>query len=179
FLFACESEDRPKVTVDRIKRYAAIPAIVGFLVALAGGALARYVTGNLAYLLLPLFSFSLWLGTLSLIVLAASLFTIAHLRGWASRHENEYHRLDSYERASASFLRELLQEEQWTAEPGQMRKPTLLLPEAVSQGKHSIGAVILLAAALFANSGCAGLASDEADGIDAATQSQASVEAKE
>src|SRR5256712_113063 len=179
FLFACENEDRPKETVDRVKRYAAIPAIVGFLIALAGGALARYVTGNLAYMLLPLFSFSLWLGTLSLIVLAASLFTIAHLRGWASRHENEYHQLDSEERASASFLRELLQEEQRTAAPGQMRKPTLLLPEAVSQGKHTISLVILLAAVLFANSGCTGIASDETAGIDTATQSQASVEPEE
>ena len=55
----------------------------------------------------------------------------------------------------------------------------LLLPEAVSQGKHTISAVILLAAVLFANSGCAGLASDEATGIAAATQSQDSLVPKE
>src|SRR6266581_9189140 len=69
FLYVFEDEDRPKETMYRIKHYAAIPAIIGFIIAVAGGALARYVTGRIAYMLLPLFSFSLWLGTLSLIVL--------------------------------------------------------------------------------------------------------------
>ena len=60
-----------------------------------------------------------------------------------------------------------------------MRKPTLLLPEAVSQGKHTISLVILLAAVLFANSGCTGIASDELADIDTTTQSQGSVEVRE
>src|SRR3989475_6361944 len=110
FLHLFEDEERPKETLRRIKHYAAIPAIIGFVIAIAGGALARYVTGSLAYLLLPLFSFSLWLGTLSLIVLAASLFTIAHLRGWARRHEKEYRKLDTAERCCAAFLKELEEE---------------------------------------------------------------------
>src|SRR2546425_6066973 len=116
FLHLFEDEDRPKETWRRIKHYAAIPAIIGFVIAIAGGALARYVTGSLAYLLLPLFSFSLWLGTLSLIVLAASLFTIAHFRGWALHHEKEYRKIDAESRASTAFLRQLEHEEQQTAE---------------------------------------------------------------
>src|SRR2546426_11590946 len=48
----------------------------------------------------------------------------------------------------------------WLRRTGQTRKP-LFLPEAVSQGKHSIGALILLAAVLLKNSGCARIASDE------------------
>src|SRR2546427_227930 len=154
-LFACESEDRPKETVDRIKRYAAIPAIVGFLIALAGGALARYVTGSLAYMLLPLFSFSLWLGTVSLIVLAASLFTIAHLRGWAQRHEREYYKLDTAERACAAFLEELEEEPKATGgsqdkangeaqehEPAPVKSET-----ALRDSKRSISAMPVLLAA--------------------------------
>src|SRR2546425_7519590 len=142
FLHLFEDEERPKETLHRIKHYAAIPAIIGFVIAIAGGALARYVTGSLAYMLLPLFSFSLWLGTLSLIVLAASLFTIAHLRGWAKRHENEYWQLDGDSRASKAFLDQLEVEERGS-NPSEGR-PRLLLPEAVSQNKHSISAMILL-----------------------------------
>src|SRR5881397_306577 len=164
FLFACENEERPKETVYRIKRYAAIPAIIGFLIAVAGGALARYVTGRMAYMLLPLFSFSLWLGTLSLIVLAASLFTIAHLRGWAKRHENEYWQLDGDSRASKAFLDQLEVEERGS-NPSESR-PRLLLPEAVSQNKHSISAMILLGVLLLANAACATLVSDDSGAED-------------
>jgi len=50
------------------------------------------------------------------------------------------------------------------------KEAPLLLPEAVSQGNMLSAQLILLAAVLFANSGCAGVASDEPTGIDAATQ---------
>ena len=71
--------------------------MAGFLAALAFGMLARYVYGGLALILLPLFSIALWLGTLSLLLLAAALFTIAHLRGWTLRHEVLYHQRDAEE----------------------------------------------------------------------------------
>src|SRR5437867_3133488 len=149
FLYVFEDEERPKETAYRIKQYAAIPAVIGFVIAVAGGALARYVTGRMAYMLLPLFSFSLWLGTLSLIVLAASLFTIAHLRGWAKRHENEYWQLDGDSRASKAFLDQLEAEERGS-NPSEGR-PRLLLHEAVSQNKYSISAMILLGLLLTSN----------------------------
>src|SRR5206468_2633794 len=98
------------------------------VIAVAGGALARYVTGKMAYVLLPLFSFSLWLGTLSLIVLAASLFTIAHLRGWALRHEKQFRGIDDACRASKAFLDQLETEER-QSNPSE-NKPRMLLPEA-------------------------------------------------
>src|SRR5262245_8528202 len=151
FLYVFEDEERPKETVYRIKHYAAIPAIVAFVMALAGGALARYVTGNLAYMLLPVFSFSLWLGTLSLIVLAASLFTIAHLRGWGLRHEKVYEKLDAEDRASTAFLNELELEERRVNPQTSFDKPLHLLPPA-SSVKHMLG--LLLAVALLSSTGC-------------------------
>jgi hypothetical protein len=69
--------------------------------------LARYVHGELAVVLLPAFSFALWLGTLSLVILAASLFSIAHIQGWSARHEKQYRQLDHEERATGAFLDEL------------------------------------------------------------------------
>ena len=175
FLYVFEDEERPKETAYRIKRYAAIPAIIGFVIAVAGGALARYVTGKMAYVLLPLFSFSLWLGTLSLIVLAASLFTIAHLRGWALRHEKQFRGIDDACRASKAFLDQLETEER-QSNPSE-NKPRMLLPEAVSQGKHSISAMILLGVLLLANAACATLVSDDSGSDDSSVPKAISPEA--
>src|SRR5437667_1933186 len=110
FLQIFDNPERPKEAIYRIRRAAALPAIFGFLIALGLGMLARYVYGSMAVALLPLFSLSLWLGTISLLVLAASLFTVAHLRGWSVRYEKQYRKLDAEERASSSFLKELQDE---------------------------------------------------------------------
>src|SRR5439155_726727 len=91
----------------------------GFLIALAVAVLARYVQGELAVLLLPAFSFALWLGTLSLVILAASLFTVAHIQGWSARHEREYRELDEEERVSSAFFDELRAERIRTETPGE------------------------------------------------------------
>jgi hypothetical protein len=107
FLHLFDNPERPKETVYRIRRLASLPAIFVFLVALGLSVLARYVTGALALLLLPVFSFALWLATLSLIILAASLFTLAHVHGWSLRHEKVFRQFDADERASSDFLKEL------------------------------------------------------------------------
>jgi hypothetical protein len=107
FLHLFDNPERPKEAIHRLRTRVSLPAIFGFLVALAVFVLARYVQGPLAILLLPAFSFALWLGTLSLLILAASLFTVAHIQGWSARHEREYRELDNEERVSGAFLEEL------------------------------------------------------------------------
>src|SRR3989449_7139095 len=107
FLHLFDNPERPKEAIHRLRTRVSLPAIFGFLVALAVGVLVRYVQGALAVLLLPAFSFALWLGTMSLVILAASLFTVAHIQGWSARHEREYLELDNEERASGAFLDQL------------------------------------------------------------------------
>src|SRR5437870_5703560 len=107
FLHLFDNQERPKEAIHRLRTRVSLPAIFGFLVALAVGVLARYVHGSLAMLLLPAFSFALWLGTMSLLILASSLFTVAHIQGWSARHEREYRELDNEERLSSAFLDEL------------------------------------------------------------------------
>src|SRR5437867_101127 len=107
FLHLFDNPERPKEAIHRLRTRVSMPAIFGFLVALAVGVLARYVQGELAVLLLPAFSFALWLGTLSLVILAASLFTVAHIQGWSAHHEKQYRELDNEERASVAFLDQL------------------------------------------------------------------------
>src|SRR2546428_3301126 len=107
FLHVFDNPERPKDAIHRLRTRVSQPAIFGFLVALAVGVLARYVHGDLAVLLLPAFSFALWLGTMSLLILAASLFTVAHIQGWSAHHEKQYRELDNEERASGAFLDEL------------------------------------------------------------------------
>src|SRR5207244_7811169 len=102
---------RLKEATHRLRTPASLPAIFGFLVALSVGVLARYVQGELAVLLLPAFSFALWLGTLSHVLLAASLFTVAHIQGWSARHEKQYRELDNEGRARGVFLEELRAED--------------------------------------------------------------------
>src|SRR6266487_1914859 len=107
FLHLFDNPERPKEAIHRLRTRVSLPAIFGFLVALAVGVLSRYVQGALAVLLLPAFSFALWLGTLSLVILAAGLFTVAHIQGWSARHEKEYREIDDEERVSSAFLDEL------------------------------------------------------------------------
>src|SRR3989441_3914448 len=111
FLHLFDNPERPKEAIHRLRTRVSLPAIFGLLVALAVGVLARYVQGELAVLLLPAFSFALWLGTLSLVILAASLFTVAHIQGWRARHEKQFRGLDNEERASGAFLAELRAED--------------------------------------------------------------------
>src|SRR5207302_10470013 len=106
-----DNPERPKEAIFRIRRFVSLPAVVAFLVAFALGVLARYVRGELAVALLPALSFALWLGTLSLVILSASLFTIAHIQGWSARHGKQFRGLDNEERASGAFLAELRAED--------------------------------------------------------------------
>jgi len=150
--------DRPKATVFRLRKFALLPALLGFLVALGLGVLARYVGGWLALTLLPLFSFALWLATISLMVLAASLFTMAHLLGWSRRYERQYRALDNEERASRSFLKEL--DGDSDASPAlQIVEPIKSLSSA-GEGKDKVSrgiaasSVIFLAICFWSNVGC-------------------------
>ena len=117
FLHVFDNPERPKEAIHRLRTRVSLPAIFSFLVALAVAVLARYVHGELAVLLLPAFSFALWLGTLSLLILAASLFTVAHIQGWSARHEKELRKLDNDERVTSAFLGELRAEEKRPEEP--------------------------------------------------------------
>src|SRR5207244_2051012 len=93
-----------------------------------------------------------------LVILAASLFTVAHIQGWSARHEREYRELDNEERASGAFLAELRAED--------------MRPEAVASRSPFAGALSnvsgtmagrvaglltggILALALVSASGCA------------------------
>src|SRR5207253_9913984 len=107
YLHLVDDPERPRESIHRLRLRVSLPAIFGFLVSLAVGVLARYVQGALAVLLLPAFAFALWLVTLPLVILAASLFTVAHIQGWSARHEKQYRELDNEERASGAFRAEL------------------------------------------------------------------------
>ena len=156
-----DNPDRPKETVHRLRTWALLPAVVGFLIALALAMLARYVSGDLAYVLLPFFSFALWLGTLSLLVLAASLFTVAHVLGWSLRHEKQYRNLDDEERASADFLKELRPDAgDKPSPPAQPDAVAASKPDGKSaDGRHAALLVIaVLVVAPTVNTGCASVA---------------------
>ncbi|MCI0622778.1 MAG: hypothetical protein L0387_14145 [Acidobacteria bacterium] len=159
FLQIFNDPERPKETVHRLKTRAALPAIIGFLAALGIGILARYVSGGMALLLLPLFSFSLWLGTVSLLILAASLFTLAHVLGWSARHDKAYRKLDDEERASAAFLGELQPEAARITAPPQVEAAEVLpaLREHSPDGRRTtvLPLILLLVAAFSFTNGCA------------------------
>lgn len=103
---------RPKEALRTLKRWLVLPAFVTFLLAAAFLALARYVEGSLALLLLPLFTGSLWAATMALLLLAAALFCAAHLYGTTLRQEEEYAELHREARHNLTFLRQLEREDQ-------------------------------------------------------------------
>jgi hypothetical protein len=154
FLHVFDNRERPKESIHRIKTFASLPAIFCFLVALAVVVLARYVTGTLALLLLPAFSLALWLGTLSLLILAASLFTIAHIQSWSARHAKQYRELDREERRSSAFLDELSADQNAVAAPvTPINRPVDAVASSAiaNTAKRGVGflAVIIVARALI------------------------------
>ena len=161
FLHVFDDRERPKESICRIKTFASRPAIFGFLVALALGVLARYVNGSLAVLLLPAFSLALWLGTLSLLILAASLLTVAHIQSWSARYETQNRKLDHEQRVSSVFLNELQADDGSTAviprTPGQAFGAAASADNASSAAKRRMGFLAsgVIAAALISGTGCA------------------------
>jgi hypothetical protein len=161
FLHVFDDRERPKQSIYRIRRLASLPAVFGFLIALALGVLARYVHGSLAVALLPAFSISLWLGTLSLLILAASLFTLAHILGWSARYQDQHRKLEHEERASSAFLDELRVEAGPRATPAIEAEAMGSLSTHSSPGKRNgefvAGAVLALA--LITGTSCSTVAS--------------------
>ncbi len=156
FLHVFDNPERPKEAIHRLRTRVSLPAIFGFLVALAVSVLARYVHGSLAVVLLPAFSFALWLGTLSLVILAASLFTVAHIQGWSARHERQYRELDHEERVTSAFLDELRAEEKRTeAHPPFAAGASSTFSSTVAGRAMGFLFAGMLALALIAASGCA------------------------
>src|SRR6266705_745306 len=159
FLHVFDNPERPKEAIHRLRTRVSLPAIFGFLVALAVSVLARYVHGSLAVVLLPAFLFALWLGTLSLVILAASLFTVAHIQGWSARHEKQYRELDNEERVSSAFLDQLRAEDKRT-EAG-LGHPPLAAGASSTFSSTVAGRAMgfllagMLALALVFGSGCA------------------------
>ncbi len=101
-------EERPRRAIYLIKRYAVAPASLIFFVAFAVFALARYTYDpTFVLILLPAFSIGLWLGTLSLLVLSAGLFTIAHILNWSRRAAREYWATKQRMQENENFLSEL------------------------------------------------------------------------
>jgi hypothetical protein len=159
FLHVFDNPERPKEAIYRLRTRVSLPAIFGFLVALAMGMLARYVNGPLAVLLLPAFSFALWVGTLSLLILAASLFTVAHIQGWSARHEKQYRKLGNEERETSAFQSELQSEEVRTEED--VEHPPFAAATSSTFSSTAAGRAMgflfagMLALSLVSGSGCA------------------------
>lgn len=145
---------RPKEALRTLKRWLVLPAFLTFLLAAAFLALARYVEGGLALLLLPLFTGALWAATMALLLLAAALFCAAHLYGTTLRQEEEYTALDREARHNLTFLRELEREDQ-LVEVG-----TIPLDgngrgsRSSFQTSRGIHAILLLLTALGSLAGC-------------------------
>lgn len=108
FHFMFFEEASPKCSVYLIRRFVVLPSSIAFLLSFGLFALARYVYDtSVVLVLLPALSIGLWLGTLSLLMLSGSLFTVAHMLGWSGRLYGEYRSVDDERQASESFLREL------------------------------------------------------------------------
>jgi hypothetical protein len=146
---------RPKEALRTVKRWLVLPAFLTFVLAAAFLALARYVEGGLALLLLPLFTGALWAATMALLLLAAALFCAAHLYGTTLRQEEEYAALDREARHNLAFLRELEREEHvvdvMTVSPDGDGRGSAGSSFHSSRGIH---AALLLLAALGSLGGC-------------------------
>lgn len=129
-------EQRPRRALYLIKRYAVAPASLTFFVAFAVFALARYTYDpSFVLILLPAFSIGLWLGTLSLLVLSAGLFTIAHILNWSRRTALEFWAIKRHIQENENFLRELRSADSSTPNGSYLNSE---VSDAVCADKHTV-----------------------------------------
>lgn len=90
FLLVCWRVKRPRAALDKLRRYFLHPSLIVLGLALPIFFLGRMSRGAMAVSLVYLITVSLWVGTLSLLVLGATLLACAYLYNWTHRDRAEF-----------------------------------------------------------------------------------------
>jgi hypothetical protein len=102
--FVLNDKERPKVMIDRLRRYFFRPSLIAFAVAAAIGLPVRYVHGVMALIGRDIFPVALSFATFALLTLAAALLTAHSKMKWAVRFERHWHSLRRLIRDNETLL---------------------------------------------------------------------------
>lgn len=90
FLFAWLRAKRYREALDKLRRFLLKPSLIIFGIALPVFFLGRMARGQMAVSLATVVSVSLWLATLSLLVLGATLLACAFIYNWTKRDKGDF-----------------------------------------------------------------------------------------
>lgn len=90
FKFWLWNRERPRETLDKIRRKLLLPSFVLFGLAILFLLAYRVVPVNLAIVLEPAVSFGLWMATVGALFMAGSLFSAAHIYNWSYMDAREF-----------------------------------------------------------------------------------------
>ena len=102
--FILNDKERPKLIIDRLRRYFFRPSLIAFALAAAIGIPVRYVRGVLALIGRDIFPVALSVATLALLTLAASLLAAQSKMRWSVRSERHWHKLRHIISENKTFL---------------------------------------------------------------------------
>jgi hypothetical protein len=102
--FILNDKERPKLIIDRLRRYFFRPSLLAFALAAAIGIPVRYVRGVLALIGRDVFPLALSVATLALLTLAASLLVAQSKMRWSVRSERHWHKLRHLIGENKTFL---------------------------------------------------------------------------
>lgn len=102
--------ERPRESRRKIRKYVMIPSLALFIPSASILLLVRTLGGPIALLFLPVFGFLMWLTTVSLIGLVASLLSTAHLLDWSFRDASEFNALERERIDTETFVEYLRKE---------------------------------------------------------------------
>lgn len=141
--------ERPKESLDRIKRGPAAVAVAGSSLAIVLSVFGRTLEGVAALALLPFLNFGLGLGTLSFVLLAGCFFCAAHVYGTSERFEKDFRAVDGELRDTRSFAYELQRNSAEPAASALVPVPSIL-PSVTSRTSHALllPALLVLAASM-------------------------------
>ena len=127
--------DRPKQMLDEIRRWVLWPAFILFAVSLLIWLAARTATDELAMFLEPAMQITLWMTTVSLLLLGAALLTAASIVNWSKEISDEFRAVEQ-EQITAQVLRDFFRNRLRSLLD--RHAPSLLLaaPSALSRNKE-------------------------------------------
>ena len=155
---------RPKEALRQLRHIVIIPAFIGFLFAAMLIALARYVEGPMAYRFLALFSLALWVGTVSLLLLAGALFCAANVYGTTLRLEREHSQVAAEEQGTTAFLMELEREDAQSGAESARREPPRLSPGSGRDPVSTAALILVLLGVPLMGTACRGASVPESPG---------------
>jgi len=149
FNFIFWNRDRPRETLDKLKRRLLMPSSGLFGTAFLFLLAYRVLPVDWAVTLEPLVTLGLWMTTIGALLMAGSLLAAARIYNWSARDADEHKQL-THERQEANRYKEEFRAELTMLHPTENTQPRTLVAQSTTSPDGTIakGAAVLMVIAL-------------------------------